>query len=86
MESVSCFDLNLFHCSVIGDIEGVIAALVQGGRVSLRISKEGIVSSLYLIPHSMSHTLMSCHEGTTPLLAAALEGHTEICGLLLAAM
>ena len=66
MESVSYLDLNLYHCSIIGDIEGVIAALAKGGRVSMRIPMVG------------------SPEGATPLLVAALGGHTEICGLLLA--
>ena len=54
-------DAMLFNSSVGGDIEGVIAALAQGGRVTVRSP-----------------------DGFTPLLIAAQEGHTEICGLLLA--
>ena len=61
MESVSTSDANLGNSSVSGDIEGVIAALAQGGRVTVRDS-----------------------GGSTPLIAAAAKGHTDICGLLLA--
>ena len=61
MESVSTSDAKLYNSSFDGDIEGVIAALAQGGRVTVRSP-----------------------QGWTPLLAAALKGHTDICGLLLA--
>ena len=60
MESTTEFDEKLFNSSLDGDIEGVIAALTQGGRVTIRNS-----------------------QGFTPLLAAADNGHTDICGLLL---
>ena len=61
MESVSSSDVRLFNSSFNGDIEGVIAALAQGGRVTVRGP-----------------------QGFTPLLAAAQNSHTDICGLLLA--
>ena len=61
MESVSASDKKLYMSSLSGDTEGVIAALTQGGRVTMRNL-----------------------QGATPLLAAAQEGHTDICGLLLA--
>ena len=35
MEGVTSLDANLFDSSINGDIEGVIAALVQGGRVAV---------------------------------------------------
>ena len=54
-------DNNLFIYSLRGDFEGVVDALVQGGRVAKRNP-----------------------EGGTPLLVAAQNGHTDICGLLLA--
>ena len=38
MESVSTWDVKLFISSLDGDIEGVIAALTQGGRVTVRDS------------------------------------------------
>ena len=60
MESVSTSDAILYNSSLHGDLEGVIAALAQGGRVTVSLN------------------------GYTPLLAAAGEGHTDICGLLLA--
>ena len=61
MESVSTWDAELFYSSRDGDIDGVNAALAQGGGVTVRNS-----------------------QGFTPLLAAAYNGHTDICGLLLA--
>ena len=62
MESVNTVeDMKLFNSSFLGDVEGVMDALAQGGRVTV------------IGP-----------QGGTPLLAAAQEGHTDICGLLLA--
>ena len=54
-------DEKLYLSSFRGDIDGVVTALAQGGRVTARN-----------------------HKGATPLLAAAENGHTDICGLLLA--
>ena len=61
MEGANTIDLKLFHSSFYGDLEGVRAALAQGGRVSFRSS-----------------------DGRTPLVVAALNGHSYICSLLLA--
>ena len=61
MEAQFYWDAKLFNSSIIGDIEGVIAALAQGGRVAVRDRK-----------------------GYTPLLTAVENGHTDMCGLLLA--
>ena len=61
MESVSTLDMNLFDSSFYGDIEGAVAALAQGGSLTVRNP-----------------------QGFTPLLAAVHNGHTDICGLLLA--
>ena len=61
MQSVNYFDAKLYNSSSCGDFEGVVDALAQGGRVTVRN-----------------------HQGYSPLLAAAQEGHTDICGLLLA--
>ena len=61
MESVNTVDVKLFNSCLDGDLEGVVAALAQGGRVAVRSP-----------------------QGITPLLAAAENGHTDICGLLLA--
>ena len=61
MEGVRPLDHMLFSSSFDGDLEGVMAALAQGGRVAMRNP-----------------------EGATPLLAAAQNGHTDICGILLA--
>jgi len=61
MESVNKIDAKLFNSSLLGDLEGVVDALAQGGRVAMR-----------------------CPQGLTPLLVAARNGHSDICGLLLA--
>ena len=61
MESVNDIDAKLYNSSLDGDLEGVLDALAQGGRVSMRNS-----------------------QGGTPLFPAAQNGHTDICGLLLA--
>ena len=61
MESVSTSDAKLFNSILEGDLDGVIAAIAQGGRVTMRGP-----------------------QGLTTLLAAAQNGHTDICGLLLA--
>ena len=61
MENVNTADEKLFYSSFDGDLEGVVDALAQGGRVSVRN-----------------------FQGATPLLVAAQNGHTDICGLLLA--
>ena len=61
MESASNLNAKLFNSSCDGDIKGVMAALAQGGRVTVRNPK-----------------------GYTPLLIAVHNGHTDICGLLLA--
>ena len=57
----SASDEKLLESSASGDIDGVVAALAEGGRVTVRN-----------------------HRGATPLFLAALVGHTDICGLLLA--
>ena len=61
MENVSTWDAELYNSSSLGVSEGVIAALSQGGRVTVRSP-----------------------QGFTPLLIAAQNGHTDICGLLMA--
>ena len=61
MESVNTIDRKLFNSSFRGDLEGVVDALAQGGRVSVRN-----------------------FQGATPLLVAAQNGHSDICGFLLA--
>ena len=60
MESLLTIDEKLLNSSLAGDLEGVMVALAQGGKVTMR-----------------------CPQGFTPLLAAAQNGHTDICGLLL---
>ena len=61
MGSVNNIDVDLYNSSLLGDLEGVVDALAQGGRVAMRNP-----------------------QGGTPLIAAAQNGHTDICGLLLA--
>ena len=61
MERPITSDEKLYNSSLDGDLEGVVDALAQGGRVSVRN-----------------------FQGATPLLVAAQNGHTDICGLLLA--
>ena len=61
MEGSRTWDIKLYSSSENGDTEGVIVALAQGGRVTVRSP-----------------------QGVTPLQIAALMGHTDICGLLLA--
>ena len=61
MASANNIDEKLFKSIFYGDLEGVVDALAQGGRVAMRNP-----------------------QGGTPLLAAAQNGHTDICGLLLA--
>ena len=41
MERTTEFDVNLFNSSFDGDLEGVMAALAQGGRVDVRNSQGG---------------------------------------------
>ena len=36
MESANNIDKKLFDSSLLGDLEGVVAALAHGGRVSMR--------------------------------------------------
>ena len=62
MESGNNFDVNLYNLSILGDMDGVIHALENGGRVGWR-GPQG---------------------SSTPLIVAAHDGHTDICGLLLA--
>jgi len=37
MESVNYFDAKLFKSSHLGDLEGVVDALAQGGRVTVTL-------------------------------------------------
>ena len=61
MERANPCDRKLYNASLGGDVDGVVAALRDDGRVTHRSP-----------------------DGFTPLLAAAHNGHTDICGLLLA--
>ena len=87
-------DEKLFNSSRGGDLEGVVNALAQGGRVAMK-NHQGATPLLtaalnghtdicgLLLEHG-SDVAMRNHQGFTPLLAAAQNGHTDICGLLLA--
>ena len=61
MEKENIFGEKLLNSSLNGDMEEVMAALAQGGKVTWRN-----------------------HQGLTPFLAAAQNGHKDICNLLLA--
>ena len=54
MGSVSSSDAKLYNSSFDGDIEGVIAALAQGGRVTMR-NPEGFTP--LLIAAQKGHTV-----------------------------
>ena len=94
MEGISSSDAKLFNSTISGDKEGVMAALAQGGRVTLRNSQgytplltaaqngHTDICSLLLAHGSNVHD--RDHGGLTPLLVAAQNGHANICGLLLA--
>ena len=88
-------DVKLFNASLHGDMEGVVAALAQGGRVGHRSSPSG--ATPLLAAAQSGHTDIcrillaqgsSVHDqdrkGFTPLQAAAQNSHTDTCDLLLA--
>ena len=54
MESVRTWDAKLFNSSLHGNIEGVIAALAQGGRVTYRNS-EGATSLIVAAEYGHTH-------------------------------
>ena len=95
MEGVSTFDAQLFDSSHDGDIEGVITALVQGGRVTVR-GWRGRYTPL-LIAAQKGHTdicgLLLAHGSNvnevapdtkhTALHLAACVGHSALVDALL---
>ena len=94
MERTNKFDEKLYNSSLHGDLEGVMAALAQGGRVAVRNSQgftpllaaaqNGHTDICGLLLENGSDVNARDRQGFTPLLAAAQNGHTDICGLLLA--
>ena len=92
--SVSSADAKLFNSSFNGDIDGVNAALAQGGRVAMRTpqgptplliaARNGHTDICGLLLRHGSSVNGRDHNALTPLSLAAYYGHTDICGLLLA--
>ena len=96
MESISSSDEKLYNSSASGDIEGVISALAQGGRVTVR-SPEGFTPLLIAALEGGGHTdicgLLLAHgsdgnemESVTKLTAlhyAVLNGHSVLVEALL---
>ena len=86
--------MKLFDSSLDGDLEGVMAALTQGGCVAMRnqqggtpllaAAQSGHTDICGLLLENGSDVNIRIPEGFTPLLAAAQSGHTDVCGLLLA--
>ena len=89
MESLSSPDSKLFISSQDGDIQGVISALFQGGRVTARCPQgfyavpRGHTEICSLLLEHGSNVTDTCLKGATPLLYAAQHGHTKVCKLLL---
>ena len=54
MESVNIMDVKLYNSSHYGDLEGVVDALAQGGRVSVRNPKDASSSSKWSHRHVSS--------------------------------
>ena len=94
MEMRTEFDMKLYNSSLHGDLEGVMAALTQGGCVAMRNQQGGtpLLAAAHsghtnicgLLLENGSDVNVRIPEGFTPLLAAAQSGHTDVCGLLLA--
>ena len=94
MERTTEFDVKLFNSSFDGDLEGVMAALAQGGSVAWRdcrgftplltAAQNGHTDICGLLLTHGSDVSDRTHQGTTSMITAAQKGHTDICGLLLA--
>ena len=94
MESPSTWDKMLFNSSCLGDIEGVIAALAQGGRVTVR-SPEGYTPFLVaaqnghahicglLLAHGSNVDEVMPHTKQTALYLASGNGHNASVEALL---
>ena len=94
MEGVSILDANLFHSSFHGDKEGVMAALAQGGRVTMR-NHQGdtplLAAAAYghtdicglLLAHGSNVNEMIPDTKDTALHFASLRGHNASVEALL---
>ena len=94
MESVSTLDKNLFYSSLDGDVEGVMAALAQGGRVTWRNS-QGFTPLLaaaqsghtdicgLLLAHGSNVNEVTLETKRTALHHAAAGGHQVLVEALL---
>ena len=94
MESASSSDVKLFNSSLDGDTEGVMAALAQWGRVTVR-SPEGYTPFLVAAQNGHAHIcgLLLAHgsdvnevlpdTGHTALHYAAGHGHNALVEALL---
>ena len=96
MESISSSDEKLYNSSASGDIEGVISALAQGGRVTVR-SPDGFTPLLIAALEGGGHTdicgLLLAHGSNvneadsdtkhTALFYAAVKGHNAVVEALL---
>ena len=94
MERISSWDAKLFNSSLNGDIEGVIAALAQGGRVTVR-NPEGSTPLLaaaqighidicgLLLAHGSNVNEVDTNSKQRALHLAALIGHTALLEALL---
>ena len=94
MESVNNIDVRLFNYSLRGDLEGVVDALAQGGRVAYR-SSQGVTPLLaaadkghtdicgLLLKHGSDVNEMEPQTKTTALHQAALRGYEAVVEALL---
>ena len=94
MESVSAFDVKLFNFSLRGDLEGVVDALAQGGRVAMR-SDQGMTPLLaaahrghtdicgLLLAHGSDVNEVHPKTKQTALHLAAIRGHEAVVEALL---
>ena len=95
MDSVSTLDKKLFISSLTGDIEGVITALVQGGRVTVRniqgatpliaAAQKGHtdICGLLLAHGSNVNEVMANDTKQSPLQVSASKGHNATVEALL---
>ena len=94
MERTTEFDVKLFKSSFLGDLEGVMATLAQGGRVAWR-NRQGFTS--FLVAAQKGHTdicglllaygsdvnEMKPNTKNTALHLAAMYGHVAVVEALL---
>ena len=94
MASANNIDVKLFESSVDGDLEGVVDALTQGGKVSVRnpqgftplsaAAKYGHTSICgLLLAHGSDVNEVRPHTRDTALHEAALRGHEAVVEALL---